>query len=691
MVCLSPVLVVERGVCARSSPAGHGWPAERARTEARSFRALLKTGKVLDSRDFEAVLPSGHPQTARRAEKWLVEDRLAGGWGVVYILRNQESQDPELKLVAAKTVRPEFAADPRRLDRFSAECYVWLSLGSHKNVVRLFTVERIGGQPFALGEYVPQAVLPNTLRGWLDSGLVELEVALRFGVHICRAIQHARSRGVLVHQDLKPENVMITPSGVAKVSDWGLSRHDIFATELASSGAVPYSYKGESEPVDAHVHGTRGYAAPECIGAEVAPTPPSDMFSLGVCIVEMLRGSRPGPDAAAAEIAGGLGSLSRSAALPLVAELARCLSSRSSDRPTSTIALQAAMAKAFYELAAVPIESEPECTPERPSDVGMRAYALFMLGKLDEAMALQNQFVAQIGWQPPGDLADLRVLMDYKEAGWKWVVPEHHVVAAEEELSVHPDDLDRLDKALRANDTAGHWDRAMELCRWWLERRPEDVAKLRLASRLAQQLGEGAAAQGYLDHTVELEPENAELWLERARMLEGVDLAAALSSVERAVKLAPDNAEALIIHGNLLLLNGERAAALRQFDSATAVDPTDARGWFNVGTIMRNAGRNEEAAVKLARAADLGLPQAMNSLGAILATSGAPEKATAYFERAIAADPHYGRPWFNLGQVYEKLGRYEKARAAYERAVAIQGSYELAEDGLRRLAARRGW
>jgi serine/threonine protein kinase len=161
-----------------------------------------------------------------RIEHWLVLERFLGGWGVVYALRDLRNTEGSVRpaVVAGKTIRPEWASERSRVEQFEMEAYGWLSLGVYKHIVRLYTVERLHGHAVAIGEYVPAGALPNTLRGWIDAGILGFESALRFGVHICRALEHARSRGLLAHLDLKPENIMITQNGVAKVTDWGLSR-----------------------------------------------------------------------------------------------------------------------------------------------------------------------------------------------------------------------------------------------------------------------------------------------------------------------------------------------------------------------------------------------------------------------------------------------------------------------------------
>jgi tetratricopeptide (TPR) repeat protein len=627
-------------------------------------------------------------EPGERLERWLVEDRFAGGSAIVYLLHDDEPADRVHERVAAKTVRPEFAADPARVAQFDHECYTWLLLGSHKHIVRLYSVDRFRGQAFALAEYVAPGLLPNTLRRWLDAGLVTLEAALRFGVQVCRAIEYARSRGVFLHQDLKPENVMITPSGVAKVTDWGLSRLDSPARAGVSSvGDIPYRYSDESGAAAAPLHGTRGYAAPECSATDREPTGAADIFSLAVCLMEMVTGSRPEPDTVAATIAPTLGPVTAGRASRLADALARCLSSRPGDRPTSTAGLQAAMDEAFEDLVHVPLESPPPEEDESLADIGQRAYALFMLGKVDEAMALQMRLMDR-----GEDNRTVAVVMDYKEAGLRPVLPAHYLSEAEEELRADPEDRERLDRVLTASVLSGKFDRAMQLYREWLERRPEDVKLLEGAAQMAQELGDSAAARAYLERAVDAEPDNVELWRALARLLaECGEAAEALAAADRAVALDRRDAAALVHRGHLLRLNGDREAAVLDFEAAAAIEPENAVAWFNLGTCQNELGRSDEASGSFSRAAELGFPQALNSLGGLATSAGQADVAIGYFERAISADPHYARPWFNLGQVREQLGQYDRAREAYEHALAIDSGYARAREALRRVAARKGW
>jgi serine/threonine protein kinase len=423
-------------------------------------------------------------EPGERHEKWLVLNRYLGSWGAVYVLREMERETelPRPEVLIGKTIRPEFAADPDRVARFEEECNIWLSLGIHKHIVRLFFVDRLDGQVFAFGEYVPDQGLPNTLRGWLEHNLVEQELALRFGVHIIWALNFAQSRGLVVHQDLKPENVMVSPDGVAKVTDWGLSRmvpSEIMAPPAA--GAIPYAFRGDADASGALGQGSRGYAAPELSQPGRAATAQADLFSLGVIIAEMLTGQRPQAGASAADLEPLMRSLEVSQRPALTGQLASCLAAEPARRPGSAAELEAILAEAFRELVGVELEKAPPLAWEQPSDIGQRAYGLMMLGRIDEGMKLHAELMRDLRRdeeqeedEEKWDKAPI-VLMDYKERGWIPVVPEEHITEAEERLRQDPGNLEFLDGAIAVNHLAGRLERAVELCQQRLAITPDDA------------------------------------------------------------------------------------------------------------------------------------------------------------------------------------------------------------------------
>jgi len=630
-------------------------------------------------------------EPGERLERWLVLERFLGSWGVVYKLHEMDHKEDLTRpaVVIAKTLRPEWASDQYHLEQFERECYAWLSLGSYKHVVCLYTVDRFQSTPYALGEYVPTELLPNTLRGWLAAQIIEAETALRFGVQLCRALAYANARGVLVHQDLKPENVMVTPSGVIKVTDWGLSRpagQSVPGMDVV--GETPFRPADLQAAPGTAMYGTPHYAAPELYQRGAVPSSQTDLFSLGVMLVEMLSGQRPQAGHLAAELRQSLAELLPINGTALFETLNACLETRAEQRPASPEAVEAVLSAAFAELVGVPIEAPPLRETDSPADLGQRAYALFMLGRTDEAMWLQSQLVRAIGKREEPPTGQLAVLMDYKEHGWKTIVSSEAVQELEEKARQSSEYPENLDGVVLAHAETGNYAHAFQLCQEWIERQLDNPLPYQRAAYVLHKQGELSEALGYLDQALELKPEDSDLWLERAEVCEALgDLGQAVRSARQAVAADPQHAKAHVKLGHYLFQSGDPQSAQEAFSEAVSLDPKDETTWYNLGTAWHRLGHRDRALESFQKAVEIDphFAQALNSIASIYSEIGAVQEAMPTLERAIEAAPHYARPWFNKGKIYEYLGKYDLARQAFQTALDIEPGYALARQALNEL------
>lgn len=624
-----------------------------------------------------------------RLENWLVLERFVGSYGVVYVLREMD-HDEELARpakVIAKTLRPEWSTDPECVAQFERECYAWLSLGSYKHIVRLYTVDRFSALPYALGEYVPRVLLPNTLRGWIDAQIIELETAFRFGIQICRALAYSRDCGVLVHQDLKPENVMITPSGFVKVTDWGLS-HMAWLTpaESETRSQVPYTpAKPSTRPTHSR-YGTSGYAAPELHQSATAPNPQSDLFSLGVILVEMLCGQRPAADTLPSGLQQSLATWLPANHQTLIEMLAACLNSRPDQRPASAQVIEEVLSQSFAEITGVPIEAPPLRERDQFSDLGQRAYALFMLGRVDEAIRLQRQAMNRAGETAKSQAdAPLAVLMDYKEKGWKPIFSPETVRTVEDKLRQSPDDVDNLDHAILLYAEMGNYARALELCQAWMQRQSHQALPYKRAAYVMRKQGCLTEALTLLDRALALTPKDVDAWLEMADVYEAQgDWAKAVAVARQAVAADPRHTQAHVSLGHCLNRIGDFHAAYDAFSQAVTLDPKNAVAWYDLGTVSLKIGRADQAITFFQKAVEIDphFAQAFNSLASVYMQLGVAQEAMVALEKAIEADPHYARPWFNKGKLYEYLKKYDLARESFQKALAIDPNYALARQAL---------
>jgi len=195
----------------------------------------------------------------------------AGGMGVVYRAFDRELQEP----IAIKTLKPEaMAGGSAGLDRFKQEIRLARRI-AHRNVVRTYDLGEQNGMYYLTMEYVEGTSLKQLI---VSRGKLPVAVTLTVGKQLCRALEVAHAEGV-IHRDIKPQNIVVEPSGFLKVMDFGIAR-------LAN----PPKGKGLTEAGTSI--GTPDYMSPEQLsGAELDPR--SDLYAAGVVLFECLTGRLP--------------------------------------------------------------------------------------------------------------------------------------------------------------------------------------------------------------------------------------------------------------------------------------------------------------------------------------------------------------------------------------------------------------
>lgn len=174
--------------------------------------------------------------------------------------------------VAIKILHETYSDDQSFQDRFKQEARAAANL-SHPNIVTVHDFGFDHGQLFIVMEHIPGKDLKTILR---QRGRYSVEEAIPLMVQACAGIGYAHRAG-LVHCDIKPHNMIVTPDGRLKVTDFGIAR--------ALSTIMP------DERADV-VWGSPQYFSPEQAVGE-APSPASDVYSLGVVLYEVLTGALP--------------------------------------------------------------------------------------------------------------------------------------------------------------------------------------------------------------------------------------------------------------------------------------------------------------------------------------------------------------------------------------------------------------
>lgn len=201
-------------------------------------------------------------------ERYKLYERLGEG-GMAEVFR---AEDLRLgREVAVKILRPQYASEKSFLERFINEARSMAGF-SHPNVVNVYDVGRDGQRYYIVMEYVPGEDLRQQLE---RNGSVPARQALDIARQMAQGIGYAHRKG-LVHRDIKPGNILMTPLGEVKVADFGIAK------AMASVGLT--------EP--GIVWGTTAYLSPEQVRGEPA-TPASDVYAMGVVLYEMLAGKPP--------------------------------------------------------------------------------------------------------------------------------------------------------------------------------------------------------------------------------------------------------------------------------------------------------------------------------------------------------------------------------------------------------------
>ncbi len=199
--------------------------------------------------------------------RYQLQGRLgAGGMATVYL-----AEDTSLhRKVAIKVLAERYAEDEQFVERFRREAQSAAGL-NHPNIVAIYDRGVAEGTYYIAMEYLVGPTLKDVID---ERGGIEPNRAIGFATQILAALRFAHNHGV-VHRDIKPHNVVVSPDGRLKVTDFGIARAG--ASQMTEVGSIV---------------GTAQYLSPEQARGEVVG-PPSDLYSVGIVLYEMLTGRVP--------------------------------------------------------------------------------------------------------------------------------------------------------------------------------------------------------------------------------------------------------------------------------------------------------------------------------------------------------------------------------------------------------------
>ena len=664
----------------------------------------------------------------------VVEEIAAGGMGVVHRARDERlGRDVAIKVLPAGALSGDEARE-----RFRREALT-LSRLNHPHIATIYDLDREDGVDFLVMEYIPGRTLAQMIA---DRPLPEGEAA-SIACQIVEALEEAHEQGI-VHGDLKPDNVIVTPKGWVKVLDFGLA---VLRGPMLQ-GAETAAYTGENL-----VQGTLPYMAPEQLlrGRSDART---DLYALGVVLYEMTTGRVPFRETLTPALIEAichrepappgswnpaLSQLTDRIVLRLLAkdpdrrypsagELNADLRRVCSSGPASFAREETDRASAqprIGSIAVLPLENLSGDPEQDYFADGMTEALITGLAKIralrvisrtsvmrykgariplpEIARALDvDAIVEGAVLQSGGRVRITALLVDTATDRHLWAETYERdvgdilslqsevaqAIAGEIRVTITPQEVARLERRSAVDPDAYQ---AYLKGRYHWEKRSEEA--LRKAQHFFQEAidrdpGYAPAYAGLADYYITLGNFN----LADSHEVYPKAKAAAL----RGLEMDPSSAEAYTSLGSVKgSYEWDREGAERDFRHAIALNPNyaNAHHWF--ADHLVSLARFDEGMAEIARAQSLDpLSLVMNAdAGGYLFYAGRYDEAVPSVRKTIDLDPSFAPSYRQLGGILEQMGRFEEAIEAFEKAKEVSGSATYSLTALAHtyaLAGRRG-
>lgn len=556
----------------------------------------------------------------------------SGGMGVVYKVHVRSWN----KDMAVKSPRPEIFTRTGGKENFIREAETWVSLGEHPHIVVCHFIMTLGSIPRIFADYVEGGNLADWIhqrrlyQGGTGRALERmLDIAIQFAWGL-----HTAHEQALIHQDVKPANVMLSSQGIAKVTDFGLAK----ARAMSSEQGEQEGEKGH-QSILVSSHGmTPAYCSPE----QAAGRPLSrktDIWSWGVSVLEMFVGGVTWQSGVLAREVLASCEPQDGAIPPMPAELvkllARCFAWQPEERPATLLEVATDLQAIYARLNGHPYPRKmPPLAKKQLVRLNNQAYSLHALGRSEEALLAFEQVIR----------------LDPTDA------------YAHKNKSMILNHLGRREEALLAYEQAIRLD-------------PTDADTHNNTGLVLHSLGRLEEALLAYEQAIRLDPTDADTYMNKGAALQALGRPEkALLACKQAIHLDPMNANNHTSKGILLDELGRPEEALLAFEQAIHLDPTDADTHNNKGIMLQALGRPEEALLAFEQAIRLD-PMNANAYankGIMLKTLGRREEALLAYEQAIRLDPTHVNAHTNKSIILKQMGRIGEAEQAYQKARVLQ-------------------
>ncbi len=326
----------------------------------------------------------------------VTSDAIKGGMGSIWKVHHS-SWDTDL---AMKRPQPRFfsEASAERKQHFIHECEAWIGLGLHPNIVSCYYVREIGGVPTIFSEWMENGSLKNRIDDrtlYAASGEELQPRLLDIAIQSARGLHYAHETGEgLIHQDVKPDNLLLTNDWGVKVADFGLARArtHLFSGSAAGMGRTITGGDEDGLPEEAtHMAPTGGYTPAYCSPEQLSGkelTRRTDLYSWALSVLEMYLGGRLWKNGA--DAGKNCKEYFRQCYVPLpdpLADLlAECLGEQTKDRPHDFAAVLGKLESIYKTVCGYPYpRQEPKASADTADSLNNRGISMIDLGKWDKA------------------------------------------------------------------------------------------------------------------------------------------------------------------------------------------------------------------------------------------------------------------------------------------------------------------
>lgn len=558
-------------------------------------------------------------------ERYAVQKISMGGFGCVYMCLDSMQG----KACALKTLHWEKLSGDLLFENFIQESLRWISIGAHPHIVYAYGVEDVSRIPYVVMEYVEgHPEYGTNLLEWIENKPTDWKDAIRFGVQISAGMIHAYNRLGLIHHDLKPENVLVTKKGLAKVTDFGCSA--VSSGGTASPGGIGF---------------TGIYGAPEQWQPKAPVDTRTDIYATGVILFEIAARTPPFYDPHSLEHdhlnlkPPDPRELDDSIPESLANLILSCLEKSPDRRPSGFQELLKKLKHLHRELLGkkLPISRE---MPDLPADADAavnQINSLDNLGMGQEALQLAEEF-AEKHPDHPGLQIALGSVLDHMERPGDAV--DHFQLA-------HNLDSDRIEPIVNlALDYAkiGNTEEARKWCQLAMDRSDNAYALQPLTAVMSEIVG----------------PEEA-LWLCDRLLEQDSDLAVVWNN-----------------RAGILRRMGNLDEALESATQAVEINYRYAKAWSNRATVFASLGRYDEAELSAEKALHIDplLIGANSALCLALVKLDRPDEAIERLKSALKNLPKAAILWQNLAVAYAATGNHSSALKCIDKALQFDPSLE---------------